>query len=460
MLTSKFGRLDGRHRPGAALTPRTRSRWSTWPRTCACALVWFCAASALAGCIHAPKWVAQRNVTTDMVAQALDEPPTAERRVKPAEIPEIPPRTNLRPCCAFGTELRATLGPVPIPFFSIDNVISADQLGPHMYDSGAFATEGSSQKNAYTSEDNGILYTCRGGFIDTAHVRDYADWTLFWSAAIARSMETGGTVAIPPEGGHRRVHLKPVPTELIEHYGLRRLSIKMGQWVAFQLSIWHEIVTWYGWSSIEAYPEYVSAFSPEDLYSNLLGIKIAGGLLSNAGSAETDSLYDHSMDQWLPMSLAYLQPVSVKAGNEATHLVDGVWWNSKARLPDPHLVLRRNFDITEFIKPWLISDAYTSPEMQAWINRECGGQQSPLVLQRPRPPQGFEFLDYLTVEIDVDVPDPFPFPRPGSTQITQADFPAIIHSIRQESAGKFGPGSDRPQRMPNELAAAPTESPR
>src|SRR5262249_6842737 len=209
----------------------------------------------------------------------------------------------------------------------------------------------------------------------------------------------GATIEIPTEGGQRRVQIKPVPSQLIEQYGLRRLSIKMGQWIAFQLSIWHEMVTWFGWSSIEAYPEYVSAFSPEDLYSNLFGVKIAGGLLSNAGSAETDSLYDQSMDQWLPIGLAYLHPVSGKAGNAATHLVDGVWWNSQARLPDPHLVLRRNFDISEFLRPWLISDAYTSPEMRAWIDRECGGQQTPLVLQRPRPPSGFKFLDYLSLEI-------------------------------------------------------------
>jgi hypothetical protein len=82
-------------------------------------------------------------------------------------------------------------------------------------------------------------------------------------------------------------------------------------------------------------------FSPEDLYSNLLGIKIAGGLLMNQGEAETDVLYDRHMDEWLRATLAYLQPVSAGAGAEAMRLVDGVWWDSRARLPDPRLVLRR-----------------------------------------------------------------------------------------------------------------------
>src|SRR5262249_8746720 len=204
-------------------------------------VVGFSVAATLAGCISGPKWLAQRSVNNDMVAQALDEPPSSERRVKPSEVPEIPVRMNLRPCCAFGDQLRASLGPIPIPFFSLDNVITVDQLGPHKYDSSAFSTEGSSRKNAFSSENNGMLYTCRGGFIDTAHVRDYADWTLFWTAAAARSIETGATIEIPPEGGQRRVQIKPLPSQLIERYGLRRLSIKMGQWIAFQLSIWHEM---------------------------------------------------------------------------------------------------------------------------------------------------------------------------------------------------------------------------
>ena len=245
-----------------------------------------------------------------------------------------------------------------MPFFSIGNIIDVDELGPHTYDAGAFSVEGSSQTNAFTIENNGLIYTCRGGFIDTAHVRDYADWTLFWAATIARASVTGATVDLPAEGGARRVIIRPLPAELIDRYGLRRTVISMAQWLAFQLSIWHEIATAYGWATIDLYPEYVSAFSPEDLYSNLLGIKIAGGLLMQSDSAATDSLYDQNMDRWLQATLRYLQPVSAAAGKAAMYLVDGVWWDSKARLPDPRLVLRRNFDVGPEITPWLISRAY------------------------------------------------------------------------------------------------------
>ena len=403
-------------------------------------------AIALVGCVHAPKWAAQRDATPDLIARVLDEPSAIDRGISPGEIPEIPVRANLRPCCAFGTDLQARLGPVPIPFFTLDNIIGVDELGPHKYDSGAFATSGSSTKNAFTSENNAMVYTCRGGFIDIAHVRDYADWTLFWSAAIGRASETGATVELPSEGGARRVVIRPLPRELIERDGLRRIVVNLAQWTAFQLSIWHEIATAYGWSAIDLYPEYVSAFSPEDLYSNLLGVKIAGGLLSYAGTAETDSLYDQNMDRWLPMTLTYLHAVSGDAGKTAATLVDGVWWNSHARLPDPHLVLRRGVSVGDQIAPWLVSQAYDSPEMRRWLDQACGGAEHPLVLRRRHSLHGVRFSDLVTFEVDVDVPDPFPFPRAGSHLITQADFPAIIEAVRQDFVSKLGPDVDRPDR--------------
>ena len=410
------------------------------------ALVLLGAGGFLSACIVAPKWQAQRQVTPELVAQTLDEPGAMRADLSPEDIPRLPVRVHLRPCCAFGTHLQASFGPVPIPLFSIGNITSVDELGPHQYDSGAFSVEGSSAKNAFSSEKNGLIYTCRGGFIDTAHVRDYADWTLFWATTIARSSVTGATIELPPEGGKRRVIIRPLPHELIERDGLRQTAIGLAQWMAFQLSVWHEIATAYGWASIDLYPEYVSAFSPEDLYSNLLGIKIASGILTQSDSAAADSLYDQDMDLWLQTTLRYLQPVSAAAGEAAAYLVDGVWWDSKARLPDPKLVLRRNLDASNEMAPWQVSRAYSSPQMTAWVDKECGGSERPLILRRQNAARGVQFADLLTLEIEVDVPDPFPFPRPGSTQITQADFPAIIEAVRAKAVKFFGPGSDRPER--------------
>ena len=53
-------------------------------------------------------------------------------------IPDVPVRANLRPCCAFGAELRPELLGIPIPFYEIPNVLGVADLGPHLYDAGIF----------------------------------------------------------------------------------------------------------------------------------------------------------------------------------------------------------------------------------------------------------------------------------------------------------------------------------
>ena len=70
--------------------------------------------------------------------------------------------------------------------------------------------------------------------------------------------------------------IKPVDPEIVAAHGRRAVAVPLAQWIAFQLSTWHEIATWFGWSALSIFPEEASAFSPEDLYSNLLGIRIAG----------------------------------------------------------------------------------------------------------------------------------------------------------------------------------------
>lgn len=412
-------------------------------RLCACTLL---ALTALFGCVHAPGWMVQRAVKVEDVARVLDEPAATERPLTPSDIPVIPAREGLRPCCAFGVRLGASVGSVPVPFFSLSNIVGLDQVGPHTYDAEPFSSSASSKLDAFMRENNALVYTCRGGFIDLAHVRDNADATLFWSAAIARASLIGATIELPNEGGARRVHLRPLPPDLVERYGLRRVAVTVAQWLAFELSVWHEIATTYGWSAFELYPEYLSAFSPEDLYSNLLGIKIAGGLLVSSGEAETDVLYDRHMDEWLREALAYLHPVSAEAGEEAMRLVDGVWWSSHARLPDPRLVLRRNTDAGLELAPWVVSRAYASPAMQAWVDRHCGGAERPLPLRRGSAMDGHAFEDVITLEIDVEVPDPFPFPRAGSTRITQEDFPVVLDAVRRYAMERLGADAIRPER--------------
>jgi hypothetical protein len=410
-------------------------------------------ALAIAGCAPKPLWVMRPVLTEDMVAALLGlrAEQAILRDILASEIPEVPIRVRLRPCCAFGTGLRTSLGEVPVPGVKLKNIIALEDLGPHAYDSGLLAVQGSFGEFV-SSENNGLIYTCRGGFIDTAHVRDYADWMIFLASAVARSLETGTEIEFPSEGGQRRVILEPADPELLARFGRLRLTLPLAQWLTFQLSIWHEIATWFGWSSMEIFPERASAFSPEDLFSNLLGIRLSLGLIRVRGGT-TDLLYSHNLDRWTRAALEQLGAVSQEAGVAAAELVDGIWWDSSRRLPDAALVRRRNMEIGSEIEPWVLSRAGSWDAVEAWLGAHCGGEVTAASLPNPDSLHGVRFRDLARLEIEVGekIAPSFPFPRPDSRVVTQEDFPQIVDAIRRLSEEEFGPGAARPERD----AAAP-----
>jgi hypothetical protein len=218
----------------------------------------------------------------------------------------------------------------------------------------------------------------------------------------------------------------------------------IAQWLAFQLSIWHEIATWYGWSAVPGYPEKLSAFSPEDLYSNALGTKIAvAAALERAARSET--LYARSVDAWLRAVVDYLGPASKETAIEAMRSLEGAWWNPGARLPDPGSVLRRNLSTGETSTPWLVPQALASDALEAPLLRECGGWPRPLPLPTPSTFEGTPLRTLARLELRVDPPIASrpPFDALGPS-VTQDDFPVIVAAIREQNRREFGPRADRP----------------
>jgi len=400
-------------------------------------------------CARAPRWVVASAPTREEVEVLLETGRAAQlppHTITVREIPDIPVREHLRPCCAFGSELRASIaGLIPIPGYRIPNVLGPEDVGPHTYDSGIFTTTSDGRASAgFDAEHNGLVYTCRGGFIDTAHVRDYVDWALFFAAQIGRRAAEGGEIALPDEGGRRRVVVRPLPPELVERYGFKQSVTALAQWVAFQASIWHEIATWFGWASVPGFSERASAFSPEDLYSNMLGSKLMLAITARR-EALNEFSYNRAVDGWFGRALELLGAVPRGLGNEVTRSLDGLWWDSSRRVPDPGLVQRRNFGIGDPVRPWLAPEAALPEGVRNALDEACGADRAPVVFANPSGVEGISFGDYVTLEIEVDdaLAKQEPFASRGR-QLTQRDFPEIVALVREQARVEFGPRVEQP----------------
>ncbi|MBW3154199.1 DUF4056 domain-containing protein, partial [Salmonella enterica subsp. enterica serovar Javiana] len=193
------------------------------------------------------------------------------RKVYPV-VSHLSPPESLRPCCAFGYDLHVRAVGVPIPVYQIGNVLSLDTLGSHHYNDSALGAV----KNivGLSEEKNGLIYTHRGGFIDVAHVRDTADNTFYLFSRILPELGRGGRLFYSEELGVRRVQLRAFtpPSAMPQRYSL---AAWLAGHLAFELAQWHEIAQWYGFQSVPGFSEEISAFSPEDLYSNLLRARLA-----------------------------------------------------------------------------------------------------------------------------------------------------------------------------------------
>ncbi len=400
------------------------------------------AVCVLVGCTKAPRWNAEdrpEHVDVKMLLESED-PGAIFRHMRPEEIPVLPVPTHLRPCCAFGSDLHVRIGFLSIAGVSISNILDPTDLGHHYYDNGILPTGGTLDESGRARrERNGLVYTCRGGFFDTAHVREWVDWTIFIGTTIARNLEHGIAIELPPEGGARVLRIAPTDRDRIEQLGRRRVTIPVAQWLAYQLSVWHEIVTWFGWSEFGAFPEIVSAFSPEDLYSNVIGIKIMAAIAAQR-AARTESLFNESVDRWMGEVLVELGAVSAHMGKQAAESVAGHWWDPGKRLPDSALVRRRNLDIVPPLRPWLVP----ADRMPESLRAACGESPQPLPLNLIDRDGGGSFRDRATVEIELDdsLAAQEPFVSIGR-RITQDDFPAVVEYIREQVRAQFGPDADR-----------------
>lgn len=240
------------------------------------------------------------------------------------------PSKIIRSCCVFGIDLRLGF----IPFLRRTDITSIQDLGDHQYLGGP-------------SEGNGIIYTTRGGFIDIAHLRDVADWTgyLFNLITSAESTQDGMAYDLGREAGEKTLSLHHPPG--LDQY----TTAELAGLIAYDISVWHEIASWFGASYIPLVPERYSSFSPEDLYSNLLGVKLG------IKAIHSDLSYDEAMTSLISSILDSLGAVPTLDDTYlAMKKVEGLWWSNAKPLPSRKILLSRYLETNQILLPWQLDE--------------------------------------------------------------------------------------------------------
>lgn len=227
-----------------------------------------------------------------------------------------------------GDKPRMRLGYTPTATLGV-TFADPDAIGPHAY--------------AYSPlETGGLVYTCRGGLLDIDHIRGAADNTRNLIQTVRRTLaegKQGFTFSLSGENTRHKITIG-YPSEWQDRADKQEIiddiAFETGPYLAFNALIWHEIMTWFGTHFAGFEPEFNSAFSWEDNYSNVLGVHLAIDAMR-----DTQRDYNTAMTALLTEALRELQVQPRRVAIEASGSVRGDWYTGNF-IPD---VKMRNFDI-------------------------------------------------------------------------------------------------------------------
>jgi hypothetical protein len=218
-----------------------------------------------------------------------------------------------------------------------------DKIGPHGYHWNPF-------------EKGGLVYTCRGGHIDIDHVRGNADLTRSQIERLRKVLADKKENYRFSVSGERSVHLitftYPENWDTLPNKEavIDEIAFAAGSHFTYTATVWHEILTWFDVRFAGFEPEFNSAFSWEDNYSNVLGIHIGIAAMKNK-----QLTYDKAVAAEISRALKRLGARSAEVAKAASASVRGEWYTGNL-VPDMRM---RNFDIglgDGTITPTLIPD--------------------------------------------------------------------------------------------------------
>ncbi|MCL1066385.1 DUF4056 domain-containing protein [Shewanella olleyana] len=301
------------------------------------------------------EWQVSATPSNSAVSTALDNQPDPVllRDIALPQQAAMTLPTSVRPCCAFGNAQKVKLGAMTIPFYRHANTISLEELGAHAYEAGSFSHQKSAPDEGRSGENNGIVYTRKGGFIDLAHVRDTADNAVALFYQIHPNLGEKKSIALPFEIGPRTIEIDSFEVNGLTATQRWELSAAMAARLAYSMAEAHEIAQYHGYRSFGPWSEAVSAYSPEDLYSNMLGAKIALAVITN-NLAMTRQQFNYHMTSWVAATIDWLEPVSANETNALFNVIDGYWWDSNEPMPNKFMLLNRHYELGDHQSPYLV----------------------------------------------------------------------------------------------------------
>jgi len=291
-------------------------------------------------------------------------------------------------------------------------------------------------------EKTGMIYTCKGGFIDLSHLREGVDRTAFLTELTKKNLTEGKTEfnfkIIEPSVYWVKITLPgdwKDKTETSKAKIINEASIYLGQYFAHNSMIWHEIITWYGYSSTGIFPENISSFSWEDTYSDILGTCIAvEALLTDRSN------FDTAVTQLINRTMRELDARPPEVARQAAEQIKGKWFTGNMYI---FVAMKKhNFDVG-------FGDGSVTPLLVPGI---CHNTK-PL----PCPTPNMKFLKRLGIKLQLEI-EPKSMERKKifrqinlakdeNRMIPRIHFPLIIGEIRRKLITNMGERTSRLNAM-------------
>ena len=231
--------------------------------------------------------------------------------------------------CSFSGGPRARVGYLPTATFGVV-FPDPDKLGRHAYRLDLFGEAG------------GIVYTCKGGHIDLHHIRGTADDARYLVKRIRETLSKkrkGFSFNLTGEMSTHKIRFtypanwdrQQDKDEIIDE-----IAFETAVYLAFNAMTWHEMQTWFGVHFALVEPEFNSAFSWEDTYSNLVGARLGVEAVK-----DTEHDFDEAMTVAIYRRLKELDVQPRETAIRASDSIRGQWYTGNF-VPDMRM---RNFDI-------------------------------------------------------------------------------------------------------------------